>query len=87
MENKTKKKIMIGIVTSDRMDKAITVEVEMRKLHPLYKKYMTRHKKYKARDAKNEAAVGDVVRIRESKPLSKTINWSLVEIVEKAQRG
>ena len=81
------RKSVTGTVTSDRMDKAITVLVEMRKLHPIYKKHMTRYKRFKARDARNEASIGDVVRIKETRPLTKTVNWALAEIVEKAQKG
>ncbi len=82
-----KKKTIVGVVISDKMDKAITVQSETRKRHPLYKKFVVGHKKVKARDEKNEAHVGDVVRIVETRPVSREIRWRLVEIVEKAQRG
>jgi len=87
VEKSSKKKTLLGTVTSDKMDKVITVKVELHKMHPVYKKSMIRHKKYKARDAKNEAAIGDVVKIREVRPLTKNTNWALVSVVEKAQRG
>lgn len=82
-----KKKSIIGTVVSDKMDKAITVESETRKRHPLYKKFVVGHKKVKARDEKNEAKVGDVVEIVETRPVSREIRWRLVEIIEKSQRG
>jgi small subunit ribosomal protein S17 len=81
------KKEIVGEVVSDKMDKAVTVRWEVRKKHPLYKKYMTWHKSVMARDESNEAAVGDTVKIRETRPLSKMINWKVIEIVEKAQKG
>ena len=79
------KKVMTGVVVSDKMDKTIVVEVTSRNLHPLYKKYVISTKKFKAHDEKNDAHFGDTVRIMETRPLSKTKNWRLVEIVEKAK--
>ena len=87
MKDDVSRKTIIGTVVSDRMDKAITVQWEVRKIHPFYKKFITWHKKLKARDNRNEAATGDVVKIMSTRPLSKKINWRLVEIIEKAQRG
>jgi small subunit ribosomal protein S17 len=72
-------------VKSDKMDKTIVVEITMRKLHPLYKKYVTRSKRIKAHDEKNEAHEGDTVRVVESRPLSRDKRWRLAEIVEKAK--
>jgi small subunit ribosomal protein S17 len=74
-----------GIVKSDKMDKTIVVEITMRKLHPLYKKYVTRSKRIKAHDEQNEAHEGDTVRVIECRPLSKDKRWRLTEIVEKAK--
>lgn len=74
-----------GIVVSDKMQKTIVVEIMMRKLHPLYKKYLTRSKKVKAHDEKNEAKTGDTVRVEETRPLSRDKRWRLVEIVERAK--
>jgi small subunit ribosomal protein S17 len=82
-----RKKEVIGVVVSDKMDKAVTVMWETRKKHPVYKKYINWHKKIKARDEKNEAAVGDRVKIAETRPVSKDITWRVTEIVKKAQRG
>ena len=67
------------------MQKGIVVAVERRVVHPLYKKYYKRTTKYYAHDEKNEASIGDVVRISETRPLSKTKRWRLVEIVEKVK--
>jgi len=75
----------VGIVKSDKMDKTIVVEITMRKLHPLYKKYVTRSKRIKAHDEKNEAHEGDTVRVVETRPLSRDKRWKLAEIVEKAK--
>jgi small subunit ribosomal protein S17 len=74
-----------GIVKSDKMDKTIVVEITLRKLHPLYKKYVTRSKSIKAHDEKNEAHAGDTVRVVECRPLSRDKRWRLVEVVEKAK--
>ncbi len=69
------KRILIGSVTSDKTDKTVTVKVERKVKHPLYGKIIRRSKKYHAHDEKNEFAVGDVVRIEETKPISKTKTW------------
>lgn len=79
------KQTLQGVVVSDKMAKTIVVEIMMRKLHPLYKKYVTRSKKIKAHDEKNDAHVGDTVRVVESRPLSRDKRWRLVAIVEKAK--
>ena len=85
--NKPKKKTIVGTVVSDKMDKTVTVQWETRKKHPLYKKYMTWHSKIKAHDEKNDASLGDVVKIEEARPISKDKSWRLIEVIEKAQRG
>ena len=79
--NKPAKRSFVGIVTSDKMDKTIVVSVSTKKLHRLYKKYVTRVKKCKAHDAH----VGDKVRIVECRPLSKEKCWRLAEIIERAR--
>ena len=84
-EKKANKQTFTGIVKSDKMDKTIVVEITMRKLHPLYKKYVTRSKKVKAHDETNEAHIGDTVRVEECRPLSRDKHWRLVEIVERAK--
>ncbi len=79
------KKELVGRVVSDKMDKTVVVLVERRFPHPLYKKVVTKRKKYKAHDRNNECRVGDIVRIRESRPLSKTKRWVVIEIIERAK--
>ena len=78
------RKERVGIVTSTAMQKTITVAVQMTKLHPLYKKALKRTKKFKAHDEEQTCNVGDVVRIRETRPLSRTKRWRLVGIVKRA---
>lgn len=85
MEQKTNKKVFTGVVTSNKMDKTIVVKISTKKLHPLYKKYVTKSVKYKAHDEKNDANIGDTVRIQECRPVSKDKNWSLQEILERAK--
>lgn len=74
----------IGLVTSTRMDKTIVVSVEMRKAHPKYKRVVKSNKKFYAHDEQNSARIGDQVRIRESRPLSKLKRWTLEEIVRRS---
>jgi small subunit ribosomal protein S17 len=74
----------VGLVVSTRMQKTIVVEIEMRKAHPKYKRVMKSNKKFYAHDEQNSARVGDVVRIREARPLSKLKRWSLEEIVRRS---
>lgn len=74
-----------GTVVSNKMEKSITVMIEKNLMHPLYGKFMKRSKKLVAHDEKNECGVGDKVRIAETRPLSKTKRWRLVEIIEKAK--
>lgn len=82
------KKTVIGTVLSDKADKTITVLWETRKMHPLYKKFVKRHKKLTAHDENNEAGAGDLVKITEARPISKRKAWRLVKVMEKAeQRG
>jgi small subunit ribosomal protein S17 len=78
-------KVLQGVVVSNKMQKTIVVEIHQRKLHRLYKKYLTRTKKIKAHDEKNECGIGDTVRVVESRPLSKEKRWRLLSIVEKAK--
>jgi len=74
----------VGLVVSTKMQKTIVVEIEMRKAHPKYKRVMKSNKKFYAHDELNSARVGDVVRIREARPLSKLKRWSLEEIVRRS---
>lgn len=78
------RKVRVGKVVSDKMDKTIVVAVEQTKKHPLYGKNMKMTKKFKAHDENNTAQVGDIVKIMETRPLSKDKRWRLVEVVEKA---
>ena len=84
MSNENKKREIIGVVVSDKADKTITVKVETYKMNPIYKKRVKYSKKYAAHDEKNVAGVGDTVRIVETRPLSKTKHFRLVEVIEKA---
>lgn len=84
-DNRGNRKVRMGTVHSDKMDKTITVSVETVKQHPLYKKTIKTSKKYKAHDENNEAKTGDVVKIMETRPLSKDKRWRLIEIVRKAE--
>ena len=81
----TSRKTRVGRVVSDKMEKTIVVAIEDRVAHPLYKKIVKRTYKLKAHDEKNEAGVGDRVRVMETRPLSKDKRWRLVEIIEKAK--
>ncbi len=84
-ENRNFRKVREGIVVSDKMDKTVVVKVEDRAKHGLYSKVITKSKKFKAHDESNSAGVGDRVRIMETKPLSATKRWRVVEILEKAK--
>jgi len=84
-EERNLRKTRTGVVRSSKMDKTITVAVERRVKHPIYGKFVKKTTKFHAHDEKNECTVGDIVKIMESRPLSKTKRWRLVEIVEKAK--
>jgi len=83
-ETNAVERILTGKVVSNSRDKTIAVLVERKVCHPIYKKYIKRSTKVHAHDEKNECGLGDVVRVSESKPFSKTKNWALVEVVEKS---
>ncbi len=85
MEARNLRKERIGRVVSNKMNKSITVMVESRQKHPIYGKFLTKSTKFKAHDENNESGPGDLVRIMETRPLSKTKNWRLVEIIERAK--
>ena len=84
-EERTLRKVRVGMVVSDKMDKTVVVAIEDNVKHPVYGKIIKRTLKVHAHDENNECGVGDKVRIRETRPLSKTKRWRLVEIVEKAK--
>ena len=83
-ETNAVERILTGKVVSNSRDKTMAVMVERKVRHPIYKKYIKRSTKVHAHDEKNECGLGDVVRVSESKPFSKTKNWALVEVVEKS---
>ena len=85
MQERGRSKERVGIVTSNAMNKTITVSVERMVEHPLYKKSIKQTKKFKAHDKDDACHTGDVVRIRETRPLSKTKRWRLVEVVKRAE--
>ena len=85
VDERNQRKVREGLVVSDKMDKTIVVEVEDRVKHPLYGKVLRRSSKVKAHDEQNTAGIGDLVVITETRPLSATKRWRLVEIAEKAK--
>lgn len=84
-ETTKSRRVLQGVVTSDKMDKTIVVAVQKRNVHRLYKKYIKLTKKVKAHDADNSAHIGDTVRVVEHRPISKEKHWALLEIVERAR--
>ena len=85
MVERNLRKTRTGLVTSNKMDKTITVAVERKVKHPIYGKFIKKTTKFHAHDEKEECGVGDVVRIMETRPLSKTKRWRLVEVIEKVK--
>ena len=83
-ESNSVERVLTGKVISNSRDKTIAVLIERRVRHPIYKKYIKRSTKVHAHDEKNECSLGDVVRVSESKPFSKTKNWNLIEVIEKS---
>lgn len=79
------RKTRTGVVTSNKMDKTVTVSVERKVIHPLYGKFLKKSKKYTAHDESNECNEGDLVKIMEIRPMSKNKRWRLVEIIERAK--
>ena len=84
-EKRGARKVREGIVVSDKMDKTVVVAIEQRRKHPLYGKVMTKSSRLKAHDETNDAGIGDRVRVMETRPLSATKRWRLIEIVERAK--
>ena len=85
MEQGRLRKERVGVVSSNKMDKTITVAVKWKEKHPIYGKFVNKTKKYHAHDEKNECNIGDTVRIMETRPLSRTKRWRLVNIIERAK--
>jgi small subunit ribosomal protein S17 len=84
-EDRNLRKVRVGVVTSNKMTKTIVVAVERKVKHPIYGKFVKKTTKFHAHDEKNECSIGDTVRIMETRPLSKTKRWRLVEVVEKVK--
>ena len=85
MSERNRRKTLVGIITSNKMDKSIVVSIEETRRHPLYGKSTKITKKFMAHDENNECQIGDKVRIMETRPLSKSKRWRLVEVVEKVK--
>ena len=85
MSERNLRKTRVGVVSSDKMDKTVVVTVRDKVKHPLYKKIVNRTIKFKAHDEKNECSIGDKVEVMETRPLSKTKRWRLVQIIEKVK--
>lgn len=85
MTERARRKSRVGIVVSDKRDKTVTIELTNSVLHPRYTKTITRQTRLHVHDEANEANVGDIIRVEETRPLSKTKRWRLAEIVERAQ--
>ncbi|GHT35107.1 30S ribosomal protein S17 1 [Bacteroidia bacterium] len=85
METRNLRKERTGVVFSNKMDKSITVAVKWKEKHPIYGKFVNKTKKFHAHDEKNECNIGDTVKIMETRPLSKTKRWRLVQIIERAK--
>jgi len=84
-ENRNLRKTKMGVVSSNKMDKTITVKVERKVKHPLYGKFVKKSTSFHAHDEKNECSIGDLVKIMETRPLSKSKRWRLVEVLEKVK--
>ncbi len=84
-DKRNKRKVRIGKVVSNKMDKSVVVAIEKRVIHPLYKKFYKRTSKFMAHDEKNECNVGDIVKIMETRPLSARKRWRVVEILQKVK--
>jgi 30S ribosomal protein S17 len=85
METRNLRKERTGVVLSNKMEKSITVAVKWKEKHPIYGKFVNKTKKYHAHDEKNDCNIGDKVKIMETRPLSKTKKWRLVQIIERAK--
>jgi small subunit ribosomal protein S17 len=83
--DRTRRKVRVGVVVSEKMDKTVLVRIDRKVRHPLYKKTLKRSNKLAAHDENNDARVGDTVRVMETRPISKTKRWRVVEVVERAK--
>ena len=87
MQNTTKRKTLMGLVVSNKMDKTVVVQVERKYAHPKFKKVVKSTSKYSAHDEKNECCPGDFISIRETRPLSKTKRWRVMEVIKKGEEA
>ena len=87
MQKTTKRKTLMGLVVSSKMDKTVVVKVERKFIHPKFKKVVKSTRKYSAHDEKNECCPGDFISIRETRPLSKTKRWRLIEIIKRGEEA
>ncbi|MBT6409515.1 MAG: 30S ribosomal protein S17 [Nitrospina sp.] len=87
MQKTTERKTLTGLVVSNKMDKTVVVKVERKFIHPKFKKVVKSTRKYSAHDEKNECCPGDFISIRETRPLSKTKRWRLIEIIKKGEEA
>lgn len=85
MEERNLRKQRVGVVVSDKMEKSVVVAIKIREKHPMYGKFVEKTKKFHVHDEKNDSHEGDTVRIMETRPLSKTKRWRIVEIIERAK--
>ncbi|MBQ1874983.1 MAG: 30S ribosomal protein S17 [Paludibacteraceae bacterium] len=85
METRNLRKERVGEVVSNKMDKTIVVAVKWKEKHPIYGKFVNKTRKFHAHDENNECGIGDIVRIMETRPLSKTVRWRLTQIIERAK--
>ncbi|MDD4632373.1 MAG: 30S ribosomal protein S17 [Proteiniphilum sp.] len=85
METRNLRKERIGVVFSDKMDKTVTVAVKWKEKHPIYGKFVNKTKKFHAHDEQNDCHIGDTVRIMETRPLSKSKRWRVIEVIERAK--
>ena len=85
METRNLRKERIGVVFSDKMDKTVTVAVKWKEKHPIYGKFVNKTKKFHAHDEQNDCHIGDTVRIMETRPLSKSKRWRVIEVMERAK--
>ena len=87
MQKTTKRKTLMGLVVSNKMDKTVVVKVERKFIHPKFKKVVKSSRKYSVHDEKNECCPGDFISIRETRPLSKTKRWRLIDIIKKGEEA
>lgn len=85
MSTRSNRKVRMGVVVSDKMDKTVVFEVERKTKHPLYKRVIKRTKRFKAHDENNECRVGDTIKVMETRPISKDKKWRVVEIISRAK--